>query len=118
MDTEGQNQRGALAGCIQADAFCRDCGRPALPALVWLRVTLKIMLKNMTITVSEELARWARKKAAEENSSVSRLAGQMLENEMRMGDEYQRAYRRWKRIQSVPLNAARRLSREDAHARR
>ena len=75
------------------------------------------MLKNMTITVSEELSRWARKKAAEENSSVSRLVGQMLENEMRMSGEYRRAYRRWKRIQSVPLDAAR-LSRQEAHARR
>ncbi len=76
------------------------------------------MLKNMTITVSEAAARWARRKAAEENTSVSSLVGQMLEKEMRMGDEYRRAYRRWKKIPSMPLDAARRLSREEAHARR
>ncbi len=45
----------------------------------------------MTITVSEEVARWARKKAAEENTPVSKLVGGMLENQMRASDEYWRA---------------------------
>lgn len=77
------------------------------------------MLKNITITVSEEAARWARKKAAEENTSVSQLVGRMLEEQMRRTDEYGRAYRRWKRIRSIPgIDAANRLSREEAHARR
>jgi len=47
-----------------------------------------------TITVSEEAARWARKKAAEETTSVSKLVG-------RKG-----------------IDAAGRLSREEAHERR
>lgn len=68
-------------------------------------------------TVSEEVARWLAG-AAEENTSVSRLVGRMLEREMSMGGEYRRAYRRWKRIQSVPLDASRRLSWEGAHVRR
>ena len=76
------------------------------------------MLRNITITVSEEAARWARKKAAEENTSVSKLVGRMLENQMRQGDEYWRAYRQWKRIGAVEVDATRRLSREEAHARR
>jgi hypothetical protein len=76
------------------------------------------VLKNVTITVSEEAAAWARKKAAEENTSVSKLVGQMLENQMRMGDEYRRAHRRWKKIQSLPVDAANRLSRDEAHERR
>jgi len=75
-------------------------------------------LRNITITVSEEAARWARRKAAEENTSVSRLVGRMLEEQMRMSDEYWRAYRRWKRIPSMEIDARRRLSREQAHARR
>src|SRR5271165_6009072 len=41
------------------------------------------VLKNITITVSEEAARWARRKAAEENTSVSKLVGRMLEEQMR-----------------------------------
>ena len=77
----------------------------------------------MTITVSEEAARWARKKAAEENTSVSRLVGQMLENRMlenqiQRSDSYWRAYRQWKKIKSIPgIDAANRMSREEAHER-
>ncbi len=72
----------------------------------------------MTITVSEEVARWARKKAAEENTSVSRLVGAMIESQMRTSDEYWRAYRRWKRTPSVRgIDAAHRLTRAEAHER-
>lgn len=76
------------------------------------------MLRNITVSVSDEVARWARKKAAEENTSVSRLVGRMLEEQMTMSDEYWRAYRRWKKIRSMDVDAAGRLSREEAHARR
>ncbi len=76
------------------------------------------MLRNVTITLSEEVARWARRRAAEENTSVSRLVGRLLENQMRLSDEYWRAYRQWKRVRSIDLDAAGRLSREEAHARR
>ena len=77
------------------------------------------VLKNITITVSEEAARWARRKAAEENTSVSKLVGRMLENQMRLTDEYWRAFNRWKKIGSMKgIDAARRLSREEAHERR
>ena len=76
------------------------------------------VLRNITITLSEEVAHWARKRAAEENTSVSRLVGRLLENQMRLSDEYWRAYRQWKRIRSIDLDAAGRLSREEAHARR
>jgi hypothetical protein len=77
------------------------------------------VLKNVTITVSEEVARWARKKAAEENTSVSRLVGRMLENQMRVSDQYWQAYQRWKKIGNLPgIDAAGRLSREEAHERR
>lgn len=76
------------------------------------------MLKNVTITVSEEVAAWARRKAADENTSVSKLVGGMLESQMRMGDEYRRAHRRWKKMQNLPVDAAHRLSRDEAHERR
>ncbi len=77
------------------------------------------MLKNVTITLSEEVARWARKKAAEENTSVSKLVGRILENQMRLGDEYWRAYERWKQIGAIKgIDAARRFSRDEAHGRR
>ena len=78
-----------------------------------------LVLKSMTITVSEETARWARKKAAEENTSVSKLVGRLLENQMRMTDDYWRAFARWKKIGGMKaIDAAGRLSREEAHERR
>jgi hypothetical protein len=75
--------------------------------------------KNVTIRLSEEAASWARRKAAEENTSVSRLVGEMLEREMRLSDDYWKAYERWK---STPIlgsgRAADRASREETHERR
>jgi len=76
------------------------------------------VLKNVTITVPEEVAGWARRKAAEENTSVSKLVGRMLERQMRMSDDYHRAYQRWKKVRSLPIDAANRLSREEVHERR
>ena len=46
------------------------------------------VLKNLTITVEEDAIRWARRKAAEENTSVSKLVGRMLEDKMRQTGEY------------------------------
>ena len=75
-------------------------------------------MKNVTITLSEEAALWARRKAAEENTSVSKLVGKMIEDQMRLGDEYWRAYERWKSISDLPgLDAKNRLSREAANER-
>lgn len=77
-----------------------------------------IVLKNMTITVREDVARWARKKAAEDNTSVSKLVGQMLERQMRMTDEYWAAYERWKKIRIPGIASGRLLTREETHERR
>ena len=75
------------------------------------------MLRNMTITVSEEVARWARRKA-EEETSVSRLVGRMLEEQMRRSDDYGKAYELWKKLKPISgLDAARRLTREEANER-
>ena len=76
------------------------------------------VLKNVTITVPEEVAHWARKRAAEENISVSRLVGKMLEAQMRQTDDYQEAYRMWQEIKPADIDAQHRMTREDAHARR
>ncbi|MBI2690289.1 MAG: CopG family transcriptional regulator [Acidobacteria bacterium] len=77
------------------------------------------MLKNVTITLSEEAAHWARKKAADENTSVSRLVGRMIEDQMRLGDAYWQAYERWKKLPaSGEKSAKNRLSRSESHERR
>ncbi len=39
-------------------------------------------MRNVTITLDEEVARWARIRAAQENTSVSRLLGEILEERM------------------------------------
>ena len=79
------------------------------------RIPYYIVLKKVTITLSQEVANWARKKAAEENTSVSRLVGQ---KQMLQSDDYLEAYRRWQKIEPMDIDAANRLTREDAHARR
>ncbi len=78
----------------------------------------ELVLKNITITVSEEAALWARKKAAESNTSVSKMVGEMLEAKMRGGDEYWRAYRRVRRLRNLGCGAEGRLSRDESHDRR
>jgi hypothetical protein len=75
--------------------------------------------KNVTIKLSDETALWARRKAAEENTSVSRLVSQMLEREMRLSDAYWRAFEHWKSQRPVAaLGAAHRASRDQVHERR
>ncbi len=77
------------------------------------------MPKNVTIKISDEAALWARRRAAEENTSVSRLVGEMLEREMRLSDKYWRAFEHWKSIRpAAQAGADQRMSREEAHERR
>jgi plasmid stability protein len=52
-------------------------------------------MKNMTITLDEEVARWARIRAAEKDTSVSRLVGEMLREKMRGEDAYQAAMQKY-----------------------
>jgi len=76
------------------------------------------VLKNVTITLTEEAALWARRKAADQNTSVSKLVGRMLEDQMRLSDEYWRAYEAWRTLGPIEgVDAERRLSREEAHER-
>ena len=48
-------------------------------------------MKNMTITLDEEAARWARVWAAEHDMSVSRMVGNLLQERMREENDYGRA---------------------------
>lgn len=81
------------------------------------------VLKNVTITLDTEVAHWARRKAADENTSVSKLIGRMLEKEMRASDSYWRAYEEWKRLPDdlgapEPIDASKRMTRDEVHERR
>ena len=48
-------------------------------------------MRNVTITLEEDVARWARIRAAELNTSVSRLVGEMLRDLMHEEDSYHAA---------------------------
>jgi hypothetical protein len=77
------------------------------------------VVKNITITMEQDLAHWARRKAAEGNTSVSKFISGLLEREMRASDQYWRAYEAWKgRDLGVSVDASQRLIRGDVHARR
>jgi hypothetical protein len=48
-------------------------------------------MKNVTITLDEETARWARIYAAKHDTSVSRLLGEMLREKRRREEDYHAA---------------------------
>ena len=79
------------------------------------------MLKNVTITLEEEAARWVRIKAAEENTSVSKYVGKMIERGMRGSHVYWESYERWKQLvaqrDKFGIDTSKRMTREEAHER-
>lgn len=50
-----------------------------------------VSMKNVTITLDEEVARWARIRAAKEDTSVSRMVGEILREKMLDEGAYQRS---------------------------
>ncbi len=54
---------------------------------------MKTSLRNVTITLEEEVARWARVEAARRDTSVSRLLGGILKERMVETDEYEKTMR-------------------------
>lgn len=78
----------------------------------------EFVARNVTIKISDEAILWARRQATEANTSVSRLVGEMLERQMRLSDQYWRAFEHWKSNRPLAgIGAAERLSREDVHER-
>ena len=65
--------------------------------LVGLRRNLAsfVCMKNVTVTLDDEVARWARIWAARHNSSVSKLLGEHLAERMREETGYEAAMRRF-----------------------
>lgn len=60
-------------------------------------------MKNVTVTLDEKTAAWARKHAAERNISLSRFIGELLQKNMRQAREYERAMRRFFAIKPMAL---------------
>jgi hypothetical protein len=76
-------------------------------------------MKNITITLDEKTAAWARIHAAEQGKSVSRLLGEILQERMREMREYAEAMRRYLSRKPFKFQWAdgRRPTREDLHDR-
>ncbi|MFQ5889626.1 MAG: hypothetical protein ACE5JR_06195 [Gemmatimonadota bacterium] len=51
--------------------------------------------RNVTITLDEETARWARVEAARRDTSVSQLVGELLREHMRREQSYESAMREY-----------------------
>ncbi len=71
----------------------------------------------MTITVDEEVARWARIRAAEENKSISRLVGDLLRERMHQHKRFERARRQFLALRSAVISSGPYPSREELHER-
>ncbi|MCY4753629.1 CopG family transcriptional regulator [Pelomonas aquatica] len=52
-------------------------------------------MKNVTVSMDDAVAEWARLEAARRNTSVSRLLGELLAEKMRHDDAYERALQDW-----------------------
>jgi hypothetical protein len=74
-------------------------------------------LRNITLTLEEEVARWARIEAAKEDVSVSRFLAGILKQRMAAQDDYSKAMRRALGRKPFLKTDGRYLSREEAHDR-
>jgi len=76
-------------------------------------------MKNVIITLDEEVARWARIKAAEQDTSVSRLVGEMLRDKMLNEQSYHSSMERYfsKKPRRLSERRTRYPRREEIHER-
>ncbi len=74
-------------------------------------------LKNVTITMEDHVADWARMEAARRNTSVSKLVGDMLAEKMKRDDSYARAMRQALKFRPIAFTGPF-LTREEIYAER
>jgi hypothetical protein len=70
-------------------------------------------LRNVTITLDETVARWARLEAARANTSVSRFLGDLLADRMRQSHEYEAAMERYLSVKPRAISKGRRYPRRE-----
>ncbi len=75
------------------------------------------IMKNVTVTMEDSVADWARMEAARRNTSVSRLIGEMLAEKMRHDDAYERAMREALEFKSIGTSDGRYLTRDEIYDR-
>lgn len=78
---------------------------------------MRTKLRNVTVTLEENVARWARIEAAKNETSVSRLLGAILKERMIEKSSYKSAMRRALARKPFPKKEGQYLSREEAHDR-
>ena len=78
---------------------------------------VKRRLRNVTVTMEEDVAKWARMEAARRDMSVSRLMSEIVIQEMSHGDDYEQAKQGF--LAEMPLlkTDGKYPSREEAHDR-
>jgi hypothetical protein len=69
-------------------------------------------MKNVTITMEDEVADWVRVAAAKRNVSVSRFVGELAQEEMRRSDAYEQAMRA--ALKFVPWGSSSTTEKRDA----
>ena len=74
-------------------------------------------MKNVTVTMEDSVADWARMEAARRNTSVSRLIGEMLAEKMRHDDAYERAMREALEFRSWGKSSGPYLTRDEMYDR-
>lgn len=74
-------------------------------------------MKNVTVTMEDSVAEWARVEAARRNTSVSRLVGGLLAEKMRHDDAYERAMREALQWKGWGSSDGRYPTRDETHAR-
>jgi hypothetical protein len=78
---------------------------------------MRTKLKNVTVSLDTDVARWARLEAARRDTSVSRLLGELLKQRMLEEDGYETAMRRSLARKPFLKSDGRYLTREEAHDR-
>jgi hypothetical protein len=75
--------------------------------MAWILHDLRVIItcmKNITITLDDETANWARVCAAQQNKSLSRFLGELLHNTMRDSHAYEEAMQRYLSKGPFPLS--------------
>ena len=62
-------------------------------------------MRNVTVTLEEDVARWARIRAAELDMSLSRMLGDLLREQMRRHVAYETEMRQFLARERNPINA-------------
>jgi hypothetical protein len=77
----------------------------------------KPLLRNITITLEEDLARWARIEAARQDTSVSQFLADLLKQRMLENDSYEQAMRRALARKPFPATDGKYPKREEIYDR-